>query len=117
MASIDWPGSLPLPEAGTLQETYVPPFVDDQAQVGASRRRKRFTRSLRSFSMTLILDADQLAVLEAFVETTSDGGTQIFNWAHPTKGTIYEVRFGSGMPNISHLQVKYWRATFQLDEV
>lgn len=117
MAAIDWPGSLPLPEAGALQEAYVAPFVDDQAQVGASRRRKRFTRSLRSFSITLFLDADQREILEAFVETGTDGGTQIFNWTHPTKGTVYEVRFGSGLPSISHVQVKYWRATFQLDEV
>lgn len=117
MAAIDWPSSLPVPEAGALQEAYVPPFVDDQAQVGAARRRKRFTRSLRSFSMTLFLTADERDVLETFVDTETDGGTAIFNWTHPTKGTIYEVRFGSGLPSISHVQVKFWRATFQLDEV
>lgn len=117
MAAIDWPGSLPLPEAGALQEAYVPPFVDDQAQVGAARRRKRFTRSLRSFSMTLFLTADERDVLETFIENTTDGGTEIFNWTHPTKGTVYEVRFGATLPSYAHVQVKFWRASFSLDEV
>ena len=117
MAAIDWPSALPPPSEGALQETYVPPFVDDDAQVGASRRRKRFTRTLSSFTMTLFLTTEEKAALKTFIETTTDAGTNIFNWMHPTEGTIYEVKFGKDLPSFSHSKVGFWNASVALDEV
>lgn len=116
MASIDWPSDLNDANTGTLQENYAPAYVDDQAQVGASRRRKRFTRTLRTFAFDIVLDDTDRTTFETFIETTTSGGTSSFNWTHPTKDTIYEVRF-TDLPQFRDLADGYWTASVRLEEV
>lgn len=116
MASIDWPASLPVALLGTLQESTGEAFVSDPAQVGAARRRKRFTRSLKSFSFSMIVTNTQAAALRTFVDTTTSGGVAEFNWTHPVTAVVYEVRFSS-LPQLTHQTIGAWRAAIEIEEI
>lgn len=116
MAAIDYPASLPCFLEGTLQESTVEPWVSDQGEVGAPRRRKRFTRALRGFSFDLHLSTAERAVLLGFYDDTLDDGVAIFNWTHPWTDEVYEVRF-SGRPSIQHKFNRYWAASVMLEQV
>lgn len=116
MAAIDFPAGLPPALVGTLQENLVPAFVNDAADVGAPRRRKRFTRTLKAFGFTLRLTDAQAATLRTFIDTTTSGGVSIFNWTHPVTSTSYEVRFGE-LPQVQSLTPGVWDASIALEQV
>lgn len=116
MADIDWPSGLPEPRAGTLAESCVAAYADDKAEVGASRRRKRFTRALNKFSFDLVLNATQKTLLTSFRDSATDGAVLPFNWVHPVTGTIYEVRFVEP-PGVKHVAVEIWTAPISLEEI
>lgn len=116
MAAIDWPSSLPVALVGTLQEIVGESFVSDPAQIGAARRRKRFTRILKTFMFRLTLTNAEAAALRTFVDTTSDGGVLEFNWTHPVTAVAYEMRFAS-LPQVSQLTIGAWSAAVELEEI
>ncbi|ADJ24760.1 hypothetical protein Hden_2965 [Hyphomicrobium denitrificans ATCC 51888] len=116
MANIDWPAGLPEPRVGTFAESCVSAYADDKAEVGAGRRRKRFTRTLAKFSFDLVLNATQKALLVGFRDAVTDGAVLTFNWVHPSTGSIYEVRF-SEPPGTKHVAVGTWTASVSLDEI
>lgn len=116
MADIDYPTSLPAPMGGTLEEGSVDPWVQDQGEVGAPRRRKRFTRTLHQFPFKLRLTDAQKAALLAFYDDTLDDGVEIFNWTHPTTAVVYEVRFSS-RPRPRHFTADLWDVDVALEEV
>lgn len=116
MAAIDWPAGLPLARSGALTEQPISAYVDDGADVGMARRRKRFTRTLRIFSFTLRLTNAQLATLRTFIDTTSDGGVLRFNWTHPVTSVAYEVRFQS-LPSVQQYFNGVWDAAITLEQV
>lgn len=116
MADFDFPQTLPGPLVGTLEEASTDPWVQDGSEVGAPRRRKRFTRILHQFPFQLRLTGDQKATLLAFYDFTLDSGVEIFNWTHPTTAVVYEVRFAS-RPRPKHLTVDIWDVDVLLEEV
>lgn len=115
MAGIDWPLALPEPRSGTLSESRVAAYADDKAEVGASRRRKRFTRTLRRVNFDLVLIGIEKALLETFRDSTTDGGAFAFNWQHPD-GSIYEMRFAD-LPTTRHVARDIWTSSIALEEV
>lgn len=118
MATIDFPTGLSVALIGTIREGYVPAYVNDAAAVGAARRRKVFTRTLRTFSFTTRMTDAQAAILRTFIATTTDGGVIEFNWTHPVTSVVYEVRFaGDELPSIEDVTKGVWDATISLEEI
>ncbi len=113
---VDYPSGLPGPTDGKLTQKSIQSYADDEAQVGAPRRRKRFTRTLREFSFSSTFTSTQKDTFETFYYTTIDGGVTEFNWTHPDTSVVYEVRF-VGDPVISHTTVDVWEASMVLGEI
>jgi hypothetical protein len=113
---IEYPSSLPAATAGTLSESSLDPWVDDAGAVGAPRRRKRFTRSLRRWSFSLLLSTDELNTLRTFYVTTLDDGVMEFAWTHPTSAEVFTVRFG-GYPKMKHQTGDLWGTDIDLVEI
>lgn len=116
MADIDFPSTLPCMLSGTLVESGTDPWVQDQGEVGAFRRRKRFTRVLMSFSFSMRLTNDDKAAMISFYEDALDDGTKPFNWRHPWTGDVYEVRF-AGRPSFEHRYHRIWKTEVALEEI
>lgn len=88
-----WPPSLPGPLVGSTSEERVPTYIEDSAEVGAAKRRSRYSRSLRRLSFSMILTEAQVADLDTFYETTLVRGTDRFEWDHWRTGDTLNVRF------------------------
>lgn len=116
MASIDFPASLPVALVGSVKEGRVPAYVDDPSQIGAPRRRKRQTRTRKTFSFTIRLTDAQKVALDDFIDDTSDGGTIEFNWTHPITAVVYEVRFAA-IPEPEDVTKGIWDAQIQIEEI
>lgn len=116
MAAIDWPSGLPVALLGSLTEGNIPSFISDESQVGAPRRRARFTRTLKTFSFELILTNAEAASLRTFINTTSSGGAAEFNWTHPVTATVYELRFAE-LPRMTQQAIGAWRVGVTLEEI
>ena len=116
MADFDFPEGLPGPLVGTLEEASTDPWVQDGSEVGARRRRKRFTRALRQFPFQMRLTTDQKAVLMTFYDDTLDEGVEAFNWEHPESDVVYEVRF-AGRPVPKQVTAGVWDASVTLEEI
>lgn len=116
MAAIDFPAALPPALVGTFHEMLLPAFVNDGADVGMPRRRKRFTRTLKAFSFTLRLTDAQAASLRTFVDTTTSGGVLVFNWTHPVTAVAYEARFAE-LPQAQSVTPGVWDFAMALEQV
>lgn len=116
MATINYPLALPAPQSGTIEDDATDPWVQDAAEVGAARRRKRFTRALGKWAFTLLLTKEEVGTLRGFYDVTLDTGVEEFNWFHPLTGIQYEVRFG-GRPKIKWLYAKRYSADVVLEEI
>jgi hypothetical protein len=116
MAAIDWPSGLPVALLGSLNEGSSASYVNDESQVGRPRRRRRFTRTLKTFSFELTLTNAQATTLRTFVDTTSAGGVSEFNWTHPVTAVAYEMRFVD-LPQITQQTANAWRAGIVLEEI
>lgn len=116
MAAIDWPATLPYPLVGTIAESHVEAYASDAASIGAPRRRKRFTRTLNGFDFSIRMEDAEAAILRTFINTTSDGGVEEFNWTHPETSVSYEVRFKS-LPQIKQVSIGIWDAQISLEEI
>ena len=113
---IVWPESLPGPAVGTLAEGSTETKVSDQGEVGAARRRNRFTRALARFEFDMVLTGAQKDALLAFYDDTLVRGVEAFEWTHPSTAKTYLVIM-PGRPPVQHVQADVWSATVELDEI
>lgn len=117
MTSINWLTTIPVARAGSIKEGRASAYVDDSSnEVGKSRRRKRYTRTRRTFEFALSLSAAEKALLDTFIDTTTDGGVLTFNWTHPVTATVYEVQFAS-LPSFDDDDTVLWQTKIMLEEV
>lgn len=116
MADLDFPPGLPAARDGQFSEGALETKVSDQGEVGAPRRRNRFTRSLARFSYQLLLTAAQKEELLAFYDDDLVRGVLAFNWTHPTTGVVYEAVMPS-RPAIKHLTGPLWTADVSIEEI
>lgn len=114
--AVDYPTTLPQPDVSSLEEAATEAYVSDSSEVGAARRRARFTRVLRRWSWTMVMSATQRAALDTFYETTLENGVLTFNWTHPITEVSYEVLFDS-RPNIKHFIGTHYSASVSIMEV
>lgn len=116
MADFDFPSTLPGPLVGTLEEAATDPWIQDSSEVGAPRRRARFTRVLRRFTFQMRLTSAQKEVLLTFYDAELTFGISTLNWVHPETLVAYEVRF-SGRPAPKHMTIGVWDVDVALEEV
>lgn len=123
--TISWVGEgLPtnfiLSSGATKRRSY---WADDTPEVGAARRRKRFSRSLRSWPEieSIPMDLAFIEAFETFYETTTDSGQEVFEFPAPKRfanGDIetVTVRF-IAEPEINPLSNQLWQVKFGVEEV
>jgi hypothetical protein len=116
MADIDFPASLNPARDGQFEEGALETKVSDQSEVGAPRRRNRFTRALGRFSFQLLLTDAEKELLLAFYDTTLVRGVHAFNWTHPRTDVVYEAAMPS-RPAIKHLSGELWTADVSIEEI
>jgi phage-related protein len=116
MADIDWLTSIPVALVGTIREGRVANYVNDARAVGAARRRARFTRTLKTFGFSLRLTNAEAALLRTFIDTTTGGGVEAFNWTHPVTAVEYEMRFAE-LPEFSDYTKGVWNVSVSLEEI
>jgi hypothetical protein len=116
MTAINYPSTLPLPLAGEFSESVLESKVQDAGEVGAARRRNRFTRLLNRWKFTLYLIEADKAALYTFYDTTLERGVESFNWTHPTTGVTYEVIM-PGRPTADHFDGELWALKVELEEI
>lgn len=89
-----WPAGLPQsPLIDSFSEQVQDTRVRTTFDSGPPQMRRRFTATLRYFSCAFILTKAQVATLDAFVQTTLNGGTSQFQWKHPRTGATINLRF------------------------
>lgn len=114
--SIQWPTTLPqafLVEGyeEQKQDTRIRSIMDS----GPAQTRRRFTAALEFFRGRLILTKTQMTLLKTFVDVTTNGGTSVFEWKHPTTGEIAEFLF-LDLPIYRPAGGDYWYASFTLEK-
>jgi hypothetical protein len=116
MTAINYPSTLPLPIAGEFNESALETKVQDAGEIGASRRRNRFTRLLSRWKFTLYLTEVDKATLYTFYDTTLERGVESFNWIHPTTEITYEVIMAT-RPAADHFDGELWVLKIELEEI
>ena len=89
-----WPATLPSdPLASGFSPSREKVFIDDEAEVGTTRRRARYTASPRSFRADFRLTTAQTRELDTFYETDLNQGVDSFTWVEPLFNTAVNLKF------------------------
>lgn len=102
MPNPQWPTSLPqyVQENG-FTEQIQDQTTETQMETGPAKIRRRFTKSLRRFQVSMQMTATQVSVFENFWQTTCRGGSIPFDWLHPRTRVSATLRFRNPAPQIS----------------
>lgn len=102
MPNPTWPATLPqYVQEGGYQETLQDQTVESQVEAGPAKIRRRFTKSLRRFSVSMLMTAAQATAFETFWQTTVRGGSLPFDWVHPRTRAATTFRFRNPAPSFS----------------
>lgn len=102
MANPTWPASLPqYVQEGGYQEQLQDQTVESQMDTGPAKIRRRFTKSIRKFQITLLMTAAQADAFETFWQDTCLGGSIPFNWVNPRTRVPATLRFRNPAPQFS----------------
>ena len=116
--AILWPSTLPdKPVSDSYGESIPDPRLRTSMSSGPAKVRRKTAALPVTFSVSLSLSNTQLEEFEDFVETTLDGGTLRFEFAHPRKETTVEMRFvgGDSLYTVSAQGVSLFSVSFQLE--
>jgi hypothetical protein len=67
---------------------------------GPAKIRRRFTKSLRRFDISMMMTAAQVTTFETFWNDTLKGGSLPFDWLHPRTRVAATLRFRLPAPRI-----------------
>jgi len=116
MASISWPASLPPTlRAEGLQARYKDPVIRTEMDAGPAKARLRFTRPVKHFSGSMVLDNDERNILDFFYRITTRYGTLRFAFTNPQTGEVRNYRFRSP-PDETTID-GLWNIDLQLEEL
>lgn len=115
MATINWP-DLPGPRVNTFRDSATDPWVSDSGEVGAARRRKRFTRALGRWTFSVLLTESQALTLLSFYKQDLDEGVLEFNWQNPLTGVTHEVRFAK-RPEFQEMDGAVYEVPIEIEEI
>jgi hypothetical protein len=102
MPNPTWPATLPqFVLEGGYQESLQDQTIETQMEAGPAKIRRRFTKSLRRFQMSLMLTSAQAATFETFWQTTCKGGSIPFDWVHPRTRVATAMRFRNPAPQFT----------------
>lgn len=102
MPNPTWPATLPqFVLEGGYQESIQDQTIETQMEAGPAKIRRRFTKSLRRFQMSLLLTSTQAATFETFWQTSCAGGATPFTWVHPRTRATVTMRFRNPAPQFS----------------
>lgn len=91
--------------------------IESQTDTGNPKVRRRFTKQIRTFSVTIQLDAAQRETFESFWQDTLAGGSLPFEWLHPMTRVPTTFRFRLPAPSYSAVAGIYIRASFALETI
>lgn len=102
MPNPTWPTTLPqyVLESG-YQETTQDQTTETQMEAGPAKIRRRFTKSLKKFQVSMFLTSAQATTFETFWQTTCKGGSIPFDWKHPRTQAAATLRFRTPAPQYS----------------
>ncbi len=117
MATIDWPyNDLNRMLLGSFREGRIAPYVEDEAQVGAGRRRAVYTRALKTFSFQLSLSGNEINDYWTFIDETTYFAVREFNFRHPYTNVLHVVRFVT-IPQVQYVEGDIRRISVELREI
>ena len=111
-----WPATLPdVPDSGYSEK---PPntLIRTNMDAGPAKVRRRHTAGVRQFTMNMLLDKTQVADLDIFYVTTTNGGADQFTWENPRTEAVANFRFVSE-PVYTHESGLYWNAQLTLEQL
>lgn len=89
-----WPITLPLyVQEGGYQEKPGSTTLETGMDIGPAKIRRRFTRTIRQFSVSMMMTPAQVATFETFYESDCLSGSISFTWVHPRTRAVATVRF------------------------
>lgn len=102
MANPTWPATLPqYVQEGGYQETLQDQTIETQMESGPAKIRRRFTKSLRRFQVSMLMTSAQATTFETFWQDTCKGGSIPFDWVNPRTRAASTVRFRTPAPQFS----------------
>lgn len=116
--AIIWPDTVP---NSPLKDSYSEAIPDGRLRTsvssGPDKVRRKSAALPVSFTVDLHLSSVELDYFESFVEETLAGGSLRFEFTHPRKGTIVEMRFvgGDALYSLSEAGIDVWKVSFQLE--
>lgn len=110
-----WPTGLPQrPLADGFTESPQSNVVRSDMDVGPAKMRRRYTATVRTYSMELLLSTSQVATLETFYRTTL-AEVDPFDWTDHRTGSAASYRFRSPPAYTEAGAPDYWRTTLDLE--
>lgn len=102
MPTPTFPATLPqYVQEGGFSEQIQDQTIESQMDTGPAKIRRRFTKSLRQFSLQMMLTPAQTDTFEAFWQDDCKGGSLPFVWVHPRTRVPSTMRFRLPAPQIS----------------
>ncbi len=116
--AIIWPSTVPnLPIRDSYGESIPDPRLRTSMSSGPAKVRRKTAALPVVFSVTLSMLATELEAFEYFVNTSLIGGSLRFEFTHPRKNTVVEMRFvgGDSLYTISLQGLDRFSVSFQLE--
>ena len=113
-----WPSTLPQsPLAKSLSETTPNDLIRTKMDVGPDKIRRRSTAGIRRFGMSIFMTKAQVQILDDFIQSTLNGGTDTFTWINHRTDAAATLRFIS-LPAYRTLgNGDYYSAGLSLEEL
>jgi len=113
-----WPTTLP---AFTLEDGYNETLndqtIESQNDTGNAKIRRRYTKLIQTFDVTLQMTQAQRDTFLTFWQTTLAGGSLTFDWVHPLTRSATTFRFRKPPPAFSSVGGALVRCRFKIETV
>ena len=112
---VAWPNTLPLePLLKDYQEKKQNHLIRTEMDSGHFKLRAKTTKGIDEISVGYYMTAAQVEILEQFYQVTLGNGVLPFNYTHPRKGEVAQVRF-KNEPQITALNGFYFKVDLILE--
>ena len=82
--------------------------ISSNSDSGPPKRRRRFSKGIDTFNVTIDLAYSDYTILKSFYETTINGGIDPFEFDHPITQVLSEFKM-IGAPRIGRLGGEWFR--------